>query len=509
MLNNLIDYIAFQARTRPGFLFARDEVSDLDYAAAWRRARQIGARLAAESLGFEDRVGILGKNGVDNLLLFLGCATVGVVPVAINYRLTATEIAQIADDAEIKALFHDAEFAEILDDSLRALPRVCSFGEMDGVPGMDKWLADIEPVTPRQAEATDVVVQMYTSGTTGVPKGALLTHGGLVTNAFQAAVSHGFPVRAGDKGLMIAPSFHAVGLAGALWTLMFGGGLIIHRDFNPQAMVETIAAEGIVAMAAVPVMLQFALMVPDIGNYDFSSLQLISYGGSPLAPSLLKQCVDVFGCDFAQGYGQTEATTAITFLTPADHRRAMEEKPELLTSCGKPVIGTELKIIGDNGETLPAGEVGEILVRGPQLMKGYWKREEATAATLKDGWLHTGDAGLIDDEGYLYIKDRVKDMIISGGENVYPAELEKVLLAHPDIADAAVIGVADDKWGEVPLAVLVAQDGNQLDIDALTAFCKDKLAGFKIPKKLAYVDMLPRNPSGKILKKILREQFAG
>lgn len=508
MLNNLNDYVAYHARSRPNFFFARDEVLELDYASAWHRARQIGARLVADGLGVEDRVGVLGKNGVDNLLLFLGCATVGVVPVAINYRLTASEIAQIAGDAEIKALFHDAEFAELLSEPLQSLPRVCSFGQLDGVSAMDQWLADIEPVEPRQAEADDVLVQMYTSGTTGVPKGALLTHGGVVTNCFQSAVSHGHPTRAGDKGLMIAPSFHAVGLAGALWTLIFGGGLVIHRDFNPQAMVETISAEGISAMAAVPVMLQFALMVPDLDKYDFSSLKLISYGGSPLAPSLLKQCVDVFGCEFAQGYGQTEATTAITFLTPADHRRAMAEKPELLTSCGKPIIGTELKIIGDDGQALPAGEVGEILVKGPQLMKGYWKRDEATASTLKDGWLHTGDAGCIDEEGYLYIKDRVKDMIISGGENVYPAELEKVLHSHPDIADVAVIGVADDKWGEVPLAVLVAQDGKELDIDALTDFCKDKLAGFKIPKKLTYIDMLPRNPSGKILKKVLREQFA-
>ena len=230
----------------------------------------------------------------------------------------------------------------------------------------------------------------------------------------------------------------------------------------------------------------------------------MNYGASPISVDLLTRCLEVFDCEFYQGYGQTEATTALTFLTHDDHMRALESKPELLRSCGRPVFATELRIVDDQGKTLPTGEIGEILARGPQVMKGYWKREEATAKTVVDGWLHTGDAGYLDDEGYLYIKDRVKDLVISGGENIYPAEVENTLMSHPAIADAAVIGVPDETWGEVPLAVLVAGDQGRISLEELTIHCRKTLAGFKVPKHLEYVDMLPRNPSGKILKKELR-----
>ncbi|NKI19237.1 long-chain-fatty-acid--CoA ligase [Spongiibacter sp. KMU-166] len=508
MFDTLLDVLAFQAEMRPTMLFAKDDQQSLTHREAWLRIGQIAARLQASGVQREDRVGILCKNSVDNLLLFLGCGAAGVVPVAINYRLSAAEVAVISNDAEVVGFFHDSEFQTLLPDLNGGGAFVAAIYDDDEPLLLNKWLGGIAPICPVSVHGDDVFVQMYTSGTTGVPKGALISHRGVVTNAFQSILTHGQSIRAGDRGLMIAPSFHAVGLVGSLWTVMFGGGLVIHRDFNPVAMLEAIGRERITLMSAVPVMLQFALAVPNVRDYDFSSLEFISYGASPMSPDLLKQCLEVFDCKFAHGYGQTEATTALTFLPPEGHQRALADKPELLKSCGRAVYGSEIKIIDEQGNSLPVGEIGEILARGPQIMKGYWKRDEATASTIVDGWLHTGDAGCLDDEGYLFIKDRVKDMIISGGENIYPAEIEALLLGHPAIADVAVIGVPDEKWGEVPLAVLVAK-GEELDITALTDFCRGSLASFKLPKKLVYVEALPRNPSGKVLKKDLRVQFSG
>jgi acyl-CoA synthetase (AMP-forming)/AMP-acid ligase II len=290
--------------------------------------------------------------------------------------------------------------------------------------------------------------------------------------------------------------------------VIYGGTMIIHRDYDPVGMIDTLEKEQINTTAVIPVMLQFSIIcVPDIAERDFSNLHTINYGASPIAEDLLRQCMDIFKCDFIQGYGQTEATLALTFLTADDHRAALNDKPQLLRSCGRAVFGTEIRIVDEDGNTLPTGEIGEIVASGPQLMKGYWKRDDATAKTIVDGWLHTGDAGRMDAEGYVYIQDRVKDMIISGGENIYPAELENVLMSHPAIQDAAVIGVSDEQWGEVPLAVLVSTGQQELTAEDLVAFCRDKLAGYKIPRQLAYVEALPRNPTGKILKKDLREQF--
>jgi acyl-CoA synthetase (AMP-forming)/AMP-acid ligase II len=300
-----------------------------------------------------------------------------------------------------------------------------------------------------------------------------------------------------------------VGLVGSLLGVIYGGSMIIHSDYDPVGMIETLAKEHISTVAVIPVMLQFSLaMVPNIKDYDFSELHTINYGASPISESLLQQCMDAFGCDFVQGYGQTESTMALTFLTADDHKKALAGRPELLRSCGRAVFGTDIKIVGNDGQELPLGEIGEIVAKGPQVMQGYWKNPEATAKTVVDGWLHTGDAGRMDEEGYIYIQDRVKDMIISGGENIYPAEIENHLMSHEQIQDVAVIGVPDAKWGEVPLAVVVSGGQPELSAEQLTEFCRGKLAGYKIPRKIEYVAALPRNPTGKVLKKDIRVMMA-
>jgi acyl-CoA synthetase (AMP-forming)/AMP-acid ligase II len=249
------------------------------------------------------------------------------------------------------------------------------------------------------------------------------------------------------------------------------------------------------------------VQVPDLAESSYDDLEVIIYGASPIAEDTLRRAMEIFRCDFYQGFGQTESSGSVTFLTADEHRRALAGRPELLQSAGRALLATRLRIVDAGGREVPRGVTGEIVARGPQLMRGYWNLPEATAETLVDGWLHTGDAGTMDEDGYVYVKDRLKDMVVSGGENIYPREVEDVLFEHPAIADAAVIGVPDEKYGEAVMAVLVLRRGKTLEADELIAYCRTKLAGYKIPRRIEFAEELPRNPGGKVLKKDLRAPY--
>lgn len=509
----LQDYLRFHADRHPETLFASDSVQSLNKQQAFARIERIAAALQAQGLKKGDRIALIGKNSVDQVLVLIACACSGIVPVAMNYRLTAAEWEYIIADAGAGFLFIDAAFASDTDGKLKDIPAAILLGEDPQIPSLDAWM-DAHPgdFNAPGISADDTLFQIYTSGTTGSPKGVLLSHNNVTSNAQQTTMTNGkFPL-VGDRILVIAPLYHAGGLVGALVALSFGASLTIHHDFNAREFIETLAREKIRRTTAVPVMLQFAISsVPNIRDYDFSNLDVITYGASAISEDLLKRSMEIFGCDFGQGYGQTEATAGLTMLTSKDHRLALQGKPYLLRSCGRPLFGTEIRIVNDSGEEVAVGEPGEIIARGPQVMQGYWNRDEANRETLRNGWLHTGDIGRIDDEGYIYILDRKKDLIISGAENIYPAEIENILMNHPYIDDVAVIGVADDKWGEVPFAVITIpadEHHPQLSLQELQQFCADKLARYKIPKHLAYIESLPRNPSGKVLKTELRKRFA-
>jgi len=502
----LHEYFHYHARTHGDLPMARDEALQLNFAQAFERAQKIANALHQQGLRKNDRVALLAKNSVDQLLVYLACSQLGIVTVGLNYRLAPAEWKFILEDAGSKLLVADAELLPFIQPELELLPTICLHGIVHGVTTLEALIAD-QPATPRYADIAmnDVLFQMYTSGTTGLPKGALLTHANVNANAFQAPLASGFFSAPGERFLNVAPMYHAAGLMSAFIVMMHGGELIIHRDFHPVHVVESMAKDRITGTTLVPVMLQFCLgFVPDIDKYDFSALKVINYGAAPMAESLLTQAMAVFKCAFVQMYGQTEASSVITCLTAADHRRALTDAPELLRSCGRAVVNTQIRIVDKAGNDVATGDSGEIIARGPQIMQGYWHRDDANAATLKDGWLHTGDAGKMDAEGYVYILDRVKDLIISGAENIYPAEIENVLLQHESVQDGAVIGVPDAQWGEVALAVLIVKPGFALDADALKTFCKSRLASFKVPKHFVAAEQLPRNPSGKILKKELR-----
>jgi acyl-CoA synthetase (AMP-forming)/AMP-acid ligase II len=321
-------------------------------------------------------------------------------------------------------------------------------------------------------------------------------------------VSHFLSLAPGDRDLIVAPMYHAAAALTAFSVVYQSGTLVIHEDFIPPEVVTALSEERILATTLVPAMIQACLVyVPDVAERTYDTLKIIAYGAAPIAEQTLRRAMDVFKCDFLQAYGMTELTAVATNLSPADHVRALESKPELLLSAGRPILGTEVRIVDENDCLVPNGAMGEIVVRGPQMMKGYWKLPDATAEALRGGWMHTGDAGVVDDAGFLYVQDRVKDMIVSGGENVYPRVIEDVLFTHPAIADAAVIGVPDPQWGETIKAIVVLREGAAATDEDIMDFCRGKLGGFERPRSVDFVAELPRNATGKVLKRVLREPY--
>jgi fatty-acyl-CoA synthase len=408
-------------------------------------------------------------------------------------------------------LFAQEALAAALAPVRSELSDVKQFVALDGAPDGYQRLESILSGQSDRTPACDVpadadVYQMYTSGTTGRPKGAVLTHAAVMAHLHQGML--GFGTQTGDRALIVAPLYHAAAAVTTFVTVQAGGTLYIQEDFVPADVVKALSEERIAFAMLVPAMIQFCLVgVPDVAARRFDDLRLIIYGSSPIAEQTLRQAIDVFGCEFLQGYGMTETTAAATYLFPADHQRALAGEPQLLLSAGRPLLGTEVRIVDENDAPVPNGTIGEVAVRGPQLMRGYWNLPEPSAEALRGGWMHTGDAGILDDEGFLYIQDRVKDMIVSGGENVYPREVEDVLFQHPAVADVAVIGVPDEKWGEAVKAIVVLKAGETVDAETLLAHCKGRLGGYKRPRSVDFIDALPRNPSGKVLKKDLREKF--
>ena len=309
--------------------------------------------------------------------------------------------------------------------------------------------------------------------------------------------------------MYMEPPRHTVTKAVAAAAAWYRGAtLYIQADFNPLEVVRALDEERVVASTLVPAMIQACLVfVPDIGTRNFDGVRRITYGASPIAEETLKRAVEVFKCEFSQGYGMTETTAVISYLLPPDHERALTDKPDLLLSAGRPLVGTEVRVVDEDDNPVPNGTIGEIIARGPQLMRGYWNLPDESAEALRGGWMHTGDAGILDDEGYIYVQDRVKDMIVSGAENIYPRVVEEVLFKHPAIADAAVIGVPDEQWGETVKAIVVLREGAAASDEEIMEFCRDKLGGFERPRSVDFVNMLPRNPTGKVLKRQLREPY--
>ncbi len=481
-----------------------------------RDTNRIANALINEGVGPGDRIAMLTKHHVPSILLLLAALKVGAVCMPVNWRLAPSEIEFIVDHGQARLLIVDESFASpFLRGGAAKLPAgcavLCTDKALDDVPAFEQWFSDQgDEFKAVAAQADDSAVQIYSSGTTGLPKGIVLTHRGLL--ATSRVVSDEWHFGTEDVLGNPLPAFHVAGITMLLLTLYTGGKTAAYSEFEPSAFIEGIAQQRVTHSFLVPAMLMFLLQSPAAAQADFSSLKLIAYGGSPISETVLQQSMDTFGCEFLQVYGMTEVSGPATFLSQADHRRAAQA-PELLRSAGRPVGQCSLRIVEPvSGEDVPEGQVGEVWLETERSFKEYWRDPVATERAFPEGrnerggWFRTGDAGYLKD-GYLYIHDRIKDMVISGGENIYPAEIENLLMKHPAVLDGAVIGVPDATWGEAVKACVVLKPGVVATEAEIIDWMRERIARYKCPKTVDFVEVLPRNPSGKLLKRVLREPY--
>jgi acyl-CoA synthetase (AMP-forming)/AMP-acid ligase II len=511
MVQTLLESLAATAARlpeKPAFTF---EGRTTSFAAFAQRTTQVAAALAQAGIRPGERIAYIGKNSDTYFEAFYGALKAGAVMVPVNWRLAPPEIAVIIEDTQARLLLVGPEFHDIIEAELPDLPHVQIILAMEGGhaawPDFETWRdAATAPPPAYTPTAQHVALQLYTSGTTGRPKGVMLAHNnfthGIAAN--QEANLAWNQWQDDDAAIQAMPVSHISGTGWGVATVHHGATCHIQRQFDLDQTFDMIQQHGISKIFLVPAALQFLVRHPRAADTDFSRIREMGYGASPIPLALLRECMDMLGCGFVQFYGMTETTGTIVALPPEDHH---PDGTPRMRAAGKPLPWVEIRVVDSEGNDVPQGQVGEIVTRSGANMVGYWNRPEETTKTIRNGWLHTGDAGYLDADGYVFIHDRVKDMIISGGENVYPAEVESALSDHPAIAEVAVIGVPDAKWGEAIKAVVVLRPGADLTESDLIAWSRTRIAGFKTPKSVDFATTLPRNASGKLLKRELRAPY--
>lgn len=494
--------IAHHARTRPDHPALIFEGREISYAELHRESNRASHALRAAGIGRGDRVAYLGKESDLYYELVLGCVKTGAVMVPINWRLTAGEVDHVLRDSDAVLLFAEPgqrRAVERIRDQLPGLREVNWMGDYAAwkAPHPD---TDVDPRTGSE----DAILQMYTSGTTGMPKGVVLAHRTYFTfiaNMKRAGLDW-IDFLPEDRALISFPGLHSGGMAWFMHGVNVGWTSVIMRMFVPEEAVRLMKEHRVTNTFCAPAMLKMILDEPGAGKEAFASLRKVVYGGAPMPPELQRRCVEEFGCDLAQMYASAETGSVVTCLTPAEHLPGSAKS----RSAGRACPGNRVRIIDAQGRPLPAGEIGQIELYSPARFIEYWKNPEATKQVQNGEWMRMPDAGYLDEDGYLYVCDRINDMIITAGQNIYPVEVENAICAaHPAVAEAAVVGVPDERWGEVAKAVVVLRPGEQVSGRELAVALQGRIAGFKIPAFFEFTDRLPRNPTGKVLRRELRD----
>lgn len=476
------------------------------YAQFDTNSNQVAQGLLNFGIKKDSRIAYLAKNTDYFFEILNGGLKSGSVTVGVNWRLTAEEVAYVLEDSKSELVFVSSDFFEIIDNIKDKVSSLKNIIAIDG--SHSNWLnyvqwrdsqKDLDPYI--ESNENDDVVQLYTSGTTGNPKGVQLTNRNF-SSATESTLQV-VPITYESPCMVCMPVYHVAGTNFGIWGLLQGCKNIIIPEVDPGLILNLVEKERIELTMWVPAVILFLIQHPNASKTDFSSLKLVLYGASPIAEDTLLSAIDLMNCDFYQVYGLTETTGAITLLSPEDH--SIERGK--LRSCGKPIPGVEIKIVDENKNEVPIGEVGEIITKSDLNMKGYWNNDKATSEAFNDSWFYSGDLGYLDDDGYLFIHDRLKDMIVSGGENIYPAEVENALMSNSLILDAAVVGIPDEKWGESTKAFVVLKKEGEINEEEIINYTKTKIASYKCPKSINFINELPRNPSGKVLRRELRAPF--
>jgi long-chain acyl-CoA synthetase len=504
---------------RRALLLYKHETAVLDgdlsmtYAEYGARVQRLAAGLARLGVRDDDKVAILMLNSHRYLELFYATFWAGGVVVPLNIRLAPPELVHQINEAEAKVLVVDDTFAMMLpavQPKLQTVKHIVFAATTTCPPGLvpyEELIENNQPIDDARRDGDDVAGIFYTGGTTGRAKGVMLTHDNIMANAQNGLIANRSTCR--DVYLHSAPMFHLADCSATFGITLIGAKHAFIPFFEPGKFMQAIEQYRVTLGLLIPTMLNMVLNHPQFPERDLSSLRLISYGASPIPLALLRRALAELPCGFIQGYGMTELSPLVAMLPPEEHHlEGTEQQLKRLRSAGFPIFTAEVAVLDENDNVLPFGEVGEICARGPMVMKGYWKQPEATATALRNGWMHTGDAGYMDDDGYIYLVDRTKDMIVTGGENVYSVEVEAALYEHPAVLEAAVIGVPDNEWGEAVHAVVVLKNGHVATEADLIHHCHGLIANYKCPKSLTFqANELPKSGAGKILKRELRAPF--
>ena len=504
----LVDIFRWRVSQSPNSIVHKFQERETTYKQFDIFANQIAQGLIKEGCKPNSRVAFLAKNSDLYFEFLYGTLKSNTVAVGINWRLAAPEVAYIINDSKSEMIFVGSEFYGLINAIKDEIPYVKKIISMSGAynqwEDFSTWRdfqLNEDPMMSVLDE--DDVIQLYTSGTTGHPKGVQLTNKNFSASSKMSQKTYYHFFDEGTPNMVCMPIFHVAGTNMGIGGIVSGCKNIIVADLDPSLVLELIEKERIVNTLFVPAVILFLIQHPKINQIDFSSLKTVIYGASPIADDTLKKAIEIMDCNFWQVYGLTETNGTVTILAPEDHDSSRNK----LRSCGKPGPGVEIKILNTEGKEVSSGEVGEILIKSNTNMKAYWNKPEASLEAFDGNWFISGDAGYFDEEGFLFIHDRVKDMIVSGAENIYPAEVDNALMSHPEIIDAAVIGIPDEKWGEIVKGFVVLSQNSKLTESDIISHVRTKIAGFKCPKTIEFIKELPRNPSGKILRRELRAPY--